>query len=354
MRAITAKDFADDLSQLEISDRDMPEPAAGQVRVRVLRAAINPSDFNFIRGDYRDALSRLIWNYGQESICFDPTRVMPYPSHPYVLGGEGVGIVDKCGSSLMARRLKGKRVAFSAGPPEGSWQEYTLIDAKKAMPVPESLSHEQAAMYTINPLSSFVMVRKVLKVQSGQWLLQSGGNSALARMVINLSKEFGFRTINIVRNASQREELLALGADEVIVTPEEDLLARVFDITKGQGVRYAMDCIGGELASNMARCLGVSGTLLFYGTLGASECLIPSRDLMMPGATVKGFFAGNWLAQQSVLSLLSTVRQMGKLSSKGVFQAKVAETIAFDDYKRALELSQSASKAGKVILKFSD
>ncbi len=332
----------------------MPEPAPGQVRVKVLRAAINPSDFNFIRGDYRDALSRLIWNYGQESICFDPSRTMAYPAHPYVLGGEGVGVVDKCGSSLLARRLKGKRVAFSAGPPEGSWQQYTLIDAKEAMPVPDSLSHEQAAMYTINPLSSFVMVRKVLKVQNGQWLLQSAGNSALARMVIRLSKEFDFRTINIVRNPEQRAELLALGADEVIVAPDEDLLARVFDITQGQGVRYAMDCIGGEMASIMARCLGVSGTLLFYGTLGANECLIPSRDLMMPGATVKGFFAGNWLAQQSVLSLMSTVRQMGKLSSKGVFESKVAEVIPYQDYKRALELSQTESKAGKVILKFAD
>lgn len=354
MQAIVAQDFADDLSRLSIAERDLPEPGPSQVRVRMLRAAVNPSDFNFIRGDYRDALSRLIWNYGQDECYFDPARQMRYPKHPYVLGGEGVGIVDACGSSLMARRLKGKRVAISAGPPEGTWQQYTVVDAKKAIPVPDSLSHEQAAMYTINPLSSFAMVRKVLKVDQGEYLLQSAGNSALGKMVIRLSKEFGFRTINIVRDASQKEGLLALGADEVIVFPEEDLLARISEITQGQGVKYAMDCIGGDLASNMARCLGISGTLLFYGTLGANECRIPARDLMMPGARVEGFFAGNWLGQQSVLSLLSTVRQMGKLSAKGVFHSDISEVVPFTEYERALTLSQEAGKGGKVVLSFAD
>ncbi|WP_299769258.1 zinc-dependent alcohol dehydrogenase family protein [uncultured Pseudoteredinibacter sp.] len=352
MKALVATGFAEDLTNMQLQQRELPEPSPNQVRVKMLRAVINPSDFNFIRGDYKDALQRLIWNYQQEQCCFDPARTMPYPEHPYVLGGEGVGIVEACGSSLLARRLKGKRVAISAGPPEGSWQEYTLVDAKKAIPVPEQLSHEQAAMYTINPLSSFAMVRKVLKVEAGEYLLQSAGNSALARMVIALSKEFGFRTINIVRDSSQKDELKSLGADEVIVYPEEDLLEKVSSITGSRGVRYAMDCVGGQLTSDMSRCLSVNTTMLLYGTLAANGFSVNSRDLMMPGCRIEGFFAGNWLAQQSTLKLISTIRQMAKLSAKGIFKAEVAEVFALEDYLKALELSQQPSRGGKVLLSF--
>lgn len=351
MKAIVAKRLASDFSALELQERDIPKPGPGQVRVKMLMAAVNPSDSNFIHGDYLEALERLVWNKDQAQVCFDPARAQPYPELPYILGGEGVGIVDACGAGLMARRLMGKRVAISAGPPSGTWQEYTLVDAKKAFTVPDSMSDEQAAMYTINPLSSYIMVRKVLRAQKGQWLLQSAGASALGQSVIRMAKEYGYRTINIIRNPEQREALMALGADAVIVAGEEDIVQRVAAITQGKGVPCAMDCIGGPQAGDMVRSLGLGGKLVVYGTLANEPLQLPSRDLMMPNTSIEGFFAGSWLGRQSMVSLLSCVRQVSKLAQKGVFESKVAEVYDMPDFLSALEAATQAGKPGKVLLK---
>ena len=87
------------------SDVPEPEVGPGQVRVRMQMASINPSDMNFIRGTYHQALARLIWNRGKETACFDPARAQPCPVPPYALGNEGMGTVDACGSGMLARRI---------------------------------------------------------------------------------------------------------------------------------------------------------------------------------------------------------------------------------------------------------
>ncbi|MCV6624690.1 MAG: zinc-dependent alcohol dehydrogenase family protein [Cellvibrionaceae bacterium] len=360
MKAIISKALSDDYSQLELIDRDKPEPGPGQVRVRMLMAPINPSDSNFIHGDYYNALARLIWNQGQQRPFFDPARQQIYPQLPYVLGGEGVGIVEACGSGLLARRLAGKRVAIAAGPPEGSWQEYTVVDAKKAIPVGDHLNDEQAAMFTINPLSAYAIVRKVLQARKGQWLLQSGAASALGQMVIRMAAEYGYRTINIIRNPAQKAQLLNLGADEVIVLGEDNegnegnIVEQVAQISGGRGVDNAMDCIGGELAGDMARCLGVGGKLVLYGTLGGRDMVLPARDLMMPGAKVEGFFAGSWLARQSTITLLSCIRQLNKLSQKGFFHTDVVKTYPMAEFAQALNAANSSAKGGKILLRIGE
>ena len=173
MNSVQLSDFSEDLDTISLCDVPRPKAEKGQVVVKMLMAAVNPSDLNFIRGDYKTALSRLIWNHQTDPVCFDVSRKLPYPEPPYALGGEGVGVVVECGGGLLARRLKGKRVAVPAGPPNGAWQDFTVVDAKKAIPVPDAISDEQAAMYIVNPLSAYAMVHEVLNVKKGGWLLQS-------------------------------------------------------------------------------------------------------------------------------------------------------------------------------------
>jgi len=89
----------------------------------------------------------------------------------YSLSGEGVGMVDAAGSGFLARRPAGKRVAIAGGPPNGTWQEYTVVDAKKAVALPSAISSEQGAMFFVNPITACVLVREVLRVPRGHWLL---------------------------------------------------------------------------------------------------------------------------------------------------------------------------------------
>ena len=121
MKAARLHQFTHDPAAVCVEQVPLPEPGTGQVRVRMLFSPVNPSDLNFVHGTYHSALQRMIWNKGQATVCYDPQRRVVCPVPPYTLGGEGVGMVDACGSGFLARRLLGKRVAIACAPPAGCW-----------------------------------------------------------------------------------------------------------------------------------------------------------------------------------------------------------------------------------------
>jgi NADPH:quinone reductase-like Zn-dependent oxidoreductase len=321
----------------------------------MLMSPVNPSDLNFVRGTYFQALERIVWNRrrpgAEQRVCFDPGLSSPCPMPPYALGGEGVGIVEACGAGLLARRLRGRRVAVAGGPPNGTWQEYTVADAKRAVVLPGSVADEQAAMFFVNPITAYVLVREVLKVPRGGWVLVTAAGSALGKSVVRMGKRDGFRTICVVRSSANTAELTALGADAVIETDRQDLVGEVARITNGRGVGSALDCVGGRLAGEVVRCLGLGGRLVIYGTLADSPIEIPGRDLMMPVAEVSGFLLPNWLAQQSPLKLFGVLRAVRNLTVEGVFHTEVGETFPLENASRAVAASLEPGRTGKVMLR---
>lgn len=357
MKSARVHAFTQDSAEIRVEDIALPEPGPGQVRVRMLFSPVNPSDLNFVHGTYHSALQRVIWNYApgqaQAEVSYDPARRNMCPLPPYSLGGEGVGIVEASGSGFLAKRLLGKRVAIVGGPPNGCWQEYCIAEAKKAVVMPGDIPDQQAAMFFINPLTAYVLIREVLRVQAGQWVLLSAAGSALGKSVVRMGRRDGFKTICVVRSAANSAELRALGADAVIETDKQDLLAEVFRITGGQGARHALDCIGGKLAGDMVQCLGLDGQLVVYGTLSGTPMQIPGRDLMMPVARISGFFLGNWLAQQSPLKLLATLRAVKKLTRQGVFHTEVTEVFPLAQVEAAVAAATRPGRTGKVLLRLS-
>jgi len=355
MKSARVHAFTDRPADIRIEDVPVPEPGPGQVRVRMLLSPVNPSDFHYVRGTYYHALERIIWNQRRTDddrrVCFDPGRAVECPVPPYALGGEGVGIVDACGGGFLASRLKGRRVAVAGGPPNGTWQELTVVDAKRAVVVPDTLADEQAAMYLTNPISAHVMIREVLQVPRDSWVLVTAAGSALGKSVVRIGKRDGFRTICVVRSGANTPELGALGADAVIETDRHDLVAEVARLTAGRGVGSALDCVGGRLASEVVRCLGLNGRMVVYGTLADSPIEIPSRDLMLPLAQVAGFYLGNWMARQSPFKLLGVLRAVKRLTAAGAFQTEVGETYPLDQAATAVAASLEPGRTGKVMLR---
>ena len=356
MKSARVHAFTERPSDIRIEDVPIPELGRGQVRVRMLMSPVNPSDFHYVRGTYYQALERIVWNQSRTAadprVCFDPGRSKECPVPPYTLGGEGVGIVDACGGGFLAKRLKGRRVAVAGGgPPHGTWQEFVVVDAKRAVAVPDSLADEQAAMYLANPISAYVLVREVLNVPRGGWVLITAAGSSLAKSVVRMGRREGFRTICVVRSGVTTAALTALGADAVIETNRQELITEVARLTAGQGVGFALDCVGGPLASDVVRCLGLNGRLVVYGTLADSPIEIPSRDLMMPLAQVSGFYFGNWMAQQSPLKVLGVLRAVKRLTAEGVFHTDVTETYPLDQAAMAVAASLQQGRTGKVMLR---
>jgi len=318
---------------------------------------VNPSDLNFAHGTYHMALERIIWNQGStegDRVFYDPHLVTACPQPPYALGGEGVGIVDATGSGWLARRLLGKRVAIASGPPNGTWQQYTVVDARRAVALPAAISDEQGAMFFINPVTAYVMTREVLRVPKGAWLLLTAAGSALGKSIVRMGRLYGFRTLCVVRSGANSEGLRVLGADAVVETNHKDLIAEVFRLTGGKGVSHALDCVGGELASTVVRCLSLDGKLVLYGTLADKPLQLPIRDLMMPVASISGFLLPNWMMQQSPLKLLGILRQVKKLTIRGVFDAPIDQRFPLDQVADAVAASLQSGRTGKVLLEIGE
>ncbi len=311
-------------------------------------APINPSDFNYIDGTYERAFARMIWNRGVERPT-GPTGD-PSPAPPYSLGVEGVGIVEESGGGFLGGRLVGKRVAVVSGPPHGTWQEQTLIDARRAFPVPRSLSDEEACSFFVNPLTALIMVRHVLEVRRGAVLLQTAAGSALGQMVRNLGREDGFRVIDVVRSRAGAERLREHGAKYVIALEDRGLLEAVHAYVPG-GAQYVLDCVGGVTGSEALRTLAPGGRMVCYGTLSADPISLPPRDIMMPMSKVEGFYLPAYLGTRSVLQRLALVRTTAKLIASGVLGTTIEQTYDLDDIHRALEHARRPGRTGKVLLR---
>jgi NADPH:quinone reductase-like Zn-dependent oxidoreductase len=315
-------------------------------------APVNPSDFNYMDGIYERSFARMIWNRGAERPADSPGSAELFPRPPYALGVEGVGIVEESGGGFLGGRLVGKRVAVVSGPPHGTWQEQTLIDARRAFPVPRSLSDAQACSFFVNPLTALVLVRQVLRVPRGSVLLQTAAGSALCQMVRNLAREDGFRVIDVVRSRSGAERLKQANAKYVVALEDEDLLEAVHRIAP-QGVDYVLDCVGGATGSEALRALTPGGRMVCYGTLSREPISLPPRDIMMPMTSVEGFYLAAYLAKRTLFQRLGLVRKTAKLIESGILGTPVEQNYRLDALHEALAHARRPGRAGKILLDLS-
>lgn len=312
---------------LAVRNAPTPSPGRGEVLVRMLASPVNPSDLLYVRGQY--SLK---------------------PSYPATPGFEGVGVVESSGGGLFGKYLRGKRVAVLGGR-TGNWAEYAIAKAKQCVPVPSDLSDEQAATFFVNPATAYLLTREVLAAPSGGWLLQTAAGSELGKMVIRLGKEYGFRTINVVRRREQVAELQALGADHVLVESDGPLPEQVRSAVGVDGVPCVMDAVGGETGTQAVRCLSAGGKAVLYGVLSGEPLALDPRFLITGSKSVRGFWLGDFVQSKPLLKKLRLVRKLGKLIRTGVLKSDIAATFPLDRVADAVRQAAAPGKGGKVLLR---
>ena len=174
-RAIRHHEFGKPQDVLQLETVETPEPGPGQVRVKLLAATINPSDYGMIGGSY----GRL-------------------RSLPTVAGREGVGVVEALGRGV-SEPVPGTLVRF---PETGTWQDYACMDAGDLLVVPNAVPVEQAAVSFINPPTAYCLLTRMVDLPAGSWIVQNAGNSAVGVSVIQMARALGLRTISQVRRAA--------------------------------------------------------------------------------------------------------------------------------------------------------
>jgi NADPH2:quinone reductase len=324
MQSVKFYEFGNPADVLRLEDVPQPEPGPRQVLVRLRARSINPSDLLTVRGLY-GALPKL-------------------PATP---GLEGMGEVAAVGGEVKNLRA-GQRV-IPLGVP-GTWQEYILAESAQLIPVPDGVSDQTAAQFVVNPLTAWIMTVEELALDSGEWLLQTAAGSTLGRVVLQIARLRGFKTINVVRRREQVEELKALGADEVICTADEELGGRVKEITGKAGLNKAIDAVGGETGAAAFQSLGRGGVMLVYGALSMKPMAIDVGRLIFTTTTLKGFWLGEWLRSAAPERQQSVTGEMLRSMATNEIVPPVEAEYPLKDVLAAIKHSERQGRSGKVLL----
>jgi len=257
-----------DADVLRISHEALPEPGPGEVRLRVKAIGLNRAEVMVREGKY-------LWN----------------PVFPAKLGFEASGIVEAIGPGVDAKWLG----VACASIPNFSPVDYGVYGDVAILPVtslgvyPSSLSFEQGAALWAQYLTAWGGLIHVADLQPGDVAVITAASSSTGIAAIDLVKGEGGIAIAVTRTSAKRDELYAQGADHVIISEEEDVVARVMEITGGAGARVAYDPIGGPLLATMMNVIARKGIIVAYGMLSSEPTILPLFDGFLKYATVKTY-----------------------------------------------------------------
>ena len=249
----------------EITDR---RPGAGEVSLKIEAVGLNRGESMYYRGFY-----------------------MEKPQLPSGLGYEAVGAVTAVGAGVdgFSRRpsLRHHPGLFHEPVSRSRRDGGRAGERPRALPG-IALRRGRRGRWT-QYCTAYGALVPFGKVSRGDFVIITAASSSVGLAAIQIVKAQGGTSIATTRAAAKKERLLALGADDVIVTNDEDLVARVGEITHGKGARIVFDPIGGDGVNALARATANGGAIFLYGMLSGQPTPFPlsifGRRIAMYGYT---------------------------------------------------------------------
>jgi len=314
--------------KLQLEDAPSQQPGKDEVKLRVQATGLNRAEAMYMRGSY----------YGDK------------PSLPSRIGFEAAGKVEAVGPGVDPV-LIGRQVSTMGGFSQG---QYGVLGEEAIVPVsaiaeyPGSFSPEQGASIWIAYLTAWGALIRDAGVTSGDFVVIPAASSSVGLAAIQIAKDAGAVAIATTRTAEKQQEVLALGADHVIATEEEDLPARVREITGGLGSRVIFDPVGGPYVEKLAEAAASSATIFLYGGLSGQPTVYPVATGLAKGLSLRGYTMTEVRGKQAVLDhAQSYIRER---LQDGRFVPKIAKTFPLEQSADAYRFLESSSQVGKVVI----
>lgn len=308
-------EYGDPLKVVHLEEDPVPEVKPNEVLIKMLAAPVNPADINTIQGKY-------------------PAK----PALPAVPGNEGVGEIVKVGENVREICVGDRVVPLASGL--GTWRTHVVLPVDCVFRVPKELGVVEAATLTVNPCTAFRMLRDFASLKPGDVVIQNGANSACGQYVIQISRAWGLKSINIVRNRPEIDELKRflkdLGAS-CTLTEEELRSTKIFKSGEFDKPKLALNCVGGQSALEIMRHLQKGCTMVTYGGMSREPVTVPTSALIFKDLHIRGFWMTEWSKTHAdSLERFEMFEELIAMMTNNELHGPAYKMVDFDEYKEAL------------------
>ena len=311
--------------QLQLVDLPVGDPGPGEIRIRHQACGLNFIDVYQRTGLYANAL-------------------------PLTLGMEGAGIVEAVGVGVT--HLKpGDRAAYASNPP-GSYSEVRVMPAKTVVTLPGDIAFDTAAAMMLKGLTAQYLLKKTLPVQGlqpGDHVLFHAAAGGVGLIACQWARALGLQLIGTAGGAAKCALAQAHGAAHVIDYTKEDFVARVKDITGGQGVKVVYDSVGKDTWEGSLNCLRPFGLMASFGNASgpvppfAPGSLGPKGSLYVTRQTLFTHIATREATQAMAEDLFAVV-------SSGAVKIRIDQRYALADAAQAHRDLEARKTTGSTVL----
>ncbi len=324
MKAWQIHQLGEPRDALRLAEIPDPEPAPGQVLVRVLGAAANCPDVLMCQGSYQIR-----------------------PPLPYTPGIELCGEVVTVGSGVTSVAV-GDRVIGAPALPSGAYAELALMDAEAILPAPEGLDDAEAAAFFITYQTGWFGLHRRARLAAGETLLVQAAAGGVGSGAVQLGKAAGARVIGVVGGERKAEVARALGADVVVDRLSQDFVQVVKEVTDGRGADVVYDSVGGEAYARSTKCVAFEGRILVVGFASGQ---VPSPALnhaLVKNYSIVGLHWGLYRTKDPQ-AIGECHRQLTKLVAEGAIRPLVSERLSLDDVPATLDKLAHGDTVGRIV-----
>lgn len=312
---------------LQLDELPLPEPAAGEVRLRVKAIGLNRAEVLFRMGRY-----------------------LVQPILPSKIGYEASGTVEAAGPDVDPSWI-GKTVstvpAFLASA-YGVYGEVAIVPVSAIAEYPGRLSYEEGTSIWMQYLTAYGALIHQGRLAKGDFVLITAASSSVGIAAIEIARAEGAIAIATTRTSKKKADILALGAAHVIATEEEDLAARVDEITSGQGARIVFDPIAGKGLAALAAAAAPHGVIFEYGALAAGPTPFPLLSVLGKQLTIKGYMLFELVGDPAAFPVAR--QYVYDHLASGAFKPRIARTFPLAEIVEAHRYMESNEQIGKIVV----
>ncbi|HEY0283562.1 MAG TPA: quinone oxidoreductase [Rhizomicrobium sp.] len=307
---------------LTLHDVELPPPAPGQVRVRHTAIGINFLDTYHRSGLYPVAL-------------------------PSGLGMEAAGTVEALGEGVAELKL-GDRVGYCSGP-IGAYAEANNVPADKVVKLPATVSDETAAASLLKGMTAQYLLKRTYAVKPGQTILIHSAAGGVGLIAGQWAKHLGATVLGTVGSDDKIDLAKAHGYDQVLNLRMDDWVARVRELTNGEGVPVVYDSVGKDTFAGSLDCLAVRGMLVSFGNSSGPVPAFAPAILSAKGSL--------YLSRPTLFHYTRTPRELQETAAdlfamiaSGAVKIEINQRFALKDARAAHEALHARKTTGATIL----